>query len=45
MGLHGTSKAEVAASILRMWLWDNEAKLRASGIEISKLGGCVKSAN
>lgn len=36
MGLHGTSKAEVAASIIRMWLWDNEAKLRASGIELRK---------
>lgn len=36
MGLHGTSKAEVASSILRMWLWENEAKLRASGIEIHK---------
>lgn len=34
MGLHGTSKAEVASSIISMWLWENESKLRASGIDI-----------
>jgi len=43
MGLHGTSKAEVGSSIIRMWLWDNEAKLRASGIEIHKGHASSKS--
>jgi hypothetical protein len=34
IGLHGTTKSEVACSIIRMWLWDNQAKLRDSGIHI-----------
>lgn len=34
LGIHGTSKSEVACSILRMWLWDNHSKLRESGIEL-----------
>lgn len=33
LGIHGTSKSEVACSILRMWLWDNHTKLRENGIE------------
>lgn len=33
LGIHGTSKSEVACSILRMWLWDNHSKLRENGIE------------
>lgn len=36
LGLHGTSKSEVACSILRMWLWDNQAKLRENGIELRR---------
>lgn len=33
LGIHGTSKAEVACSILRMWLWENHSKLRENGID------------
>lgn len=36
LGLHGTSKAEVACSILRMWLWDNHNRLRDNGIVLSR---------
>lgn len=36
LGLHGTSKSEVACSILRMWLWDNQARLRENGIELRR---------
>ncbi len=32
MGIHGTTKAEVAVSILRNWLWANEEKLRQNGV-------------
>ncbi len=28
LGIHGSSKSEVVASILRDWLWRNEDKLR-----------------
>ncbi len=34
LGLHGTTKSEVACSILRMWLWENQAKLRENGIRL-----------
>ena len=34
LGLHGTSKSEVACSIIRMWLWENHTKLRENGIEL-----------
>ena len=33
LGIHGTSKSEVACSILRMWLWENQSKLRENGID------------
>lgn len=36
LGLHGTSKSEVACSILRMWLWENQAKLRENGIHLGR---------
>jgi len=36
LGLHGTSKSEVACSIIRMWLWDNQSKLRDNGIEFRR---------
>jgi hypothetical protein len=35
IGIHGTSKAEVACSILRMWLWENQDKLRQNGVFVS----------
>lgn len=34
LGIHGTNKSEVACSILRMWLWENNAKLRENGIDL-----------
>ena len=34
LGIHGTTKAEVACSILRMWIWSNERQLRENGIAI-----------
>jgi hypothetical protein len=36
LGIHGANKSEVASSILRMWIWENQAKLRDSGIEIRR---------
>ena len=39
LGLHGTSKSEVACSIIRMWLWDNQTKLRDNGIVLQRPGG------
>ena len=35
LGIHGANKAEVACSIIRQWLWDNQEKLRGSGIVIA----------
>lgn len=35
LGVHGTTKSEVAVSILRSWLWANEEKLRQNGIALS----------
>ena len=39
LGIHGVSKAEVACSIIRMWLWDNQGKLRDSGVHIARKPG------
>lgn len=36
IGIHGTSKAEVSCSILRMWLWENQEKLRQNGVFVSQ---------
>ena len=38
LGLHGTNKSEVACSIIRMWLWENQSKLRENGIEFRQAG-------
>jgi hypothetical protein len=38
LGFQGTTKAEVACSILRMWLWDNQDKLRQHGIQATMPG-------
>lgn len=35
LGIHGANKAEVASSIIRHWLWDNQDKLRANGISLA----------
>ena len=34
LGFQGTSKSEVACTIIRRWLWDNQEKLRQSGVQI-----------
>lgn len=36
LGFHGASKPEVACTIIRMWLWDNQAKLRENGIRLQR---------
>ena len=36
LGIHGVNKSEVACSILRMWIWENQAKLRENGIGIRR---------
>lgn len=36
LGVHGTSKSEVACSIIRMWLWENQARLRDNGINLRR---------
>jgi hypothetical protein len=38
LGLHGTSKSEVACSIIRMWMWENHSKLRENGITLRPPG-------
>jgi len=35
LSIHGTSRSEVAASIIRQWLWQNQAQLRENGISIA----------
>lgn len=32
IGIHGASKSEVAAWIIRHWLWANQEALRSNGI-------------
>lgn len=39
LGIHGTSKSEVACSIIRMWLWENQTQLGESGIEMKAIRG------
>ena len=34
LGFQGTSKSEVACTIIRRWLWDNQEKLLQSGVQI-----------
>lgn len=35
LGFQGTNKSEVACSILRSWLWENQEKLRQNGVQIA----------
>lgn len=35
VGLHGANKAEVAAWIIRTWIWENQDRLRQNGIELA----------
>jgi len=39
LSIHGTSRSEVAASIIRQWLWQNQAQLRENGISIAAQTG------
>jgi hypothetical protein len=34
LGIHGVTKSEVASSIIRMWLWENQSKLLEAGIDM-----------
>ena len=36
LGIHGANKSEVGCSIIRQWLWDNQDKLRANGIDMAQ---------
>lgn len=36
LGIHGVTKSEVASAILRMWIWENQAKLRENGIALRR---------
>jgi len=36
IGLFGKNKAQVAATILGQWVWDNEEKLGRHGIKLKK---------
>ena len=38
LGFQGTTVLEVACSILRMWLWENQEKLRQNGVFVSPNG-------
>ena len=38
LGFQGTTVSEVACSILRMWLWENQEKLRQNGVFVSPNG-------
>lgn len=35
LGIYGPTRAEVAASILRDWLWSNQERLRQNGIDLA----------
>ena len=35
LGIHGTNKAEVAAWIIRTWIWENQDKLNNNGISLT----------
>lgn len=34
LGFQGTSKSEVACTIIRRWIWDNQDKLVQNGVRI-----------
>jgi len=36
LGIHGTTKSEVAAWILKTWIWENQELLRSNGIKLGK---------
>lgn len=35
LGIHGANKSEVAAWIIRNWIWSNQEQLRKNGISLS----------
>ena len=35
LGFQGTTRGDVACTILRMWLWDNQEKLRQNGVFVA----------
>ena len=34
LGIHGTTKAEVASTLVRQWIWHNDQRLRENGVRI-----------
>jgi hypothetical protein len=36
VGIHGTTKAEVASWIIRNWIWSNQEQLRQNGISLAQ---------
>jgi hypothetical protein len=37
VGIHGANKSQVAAWILRTWIWENQERLRHNGIVLAKV--------
>ena len=36
IGIFGKNKAQVAAAIVRTWIWENEEKLNRQGVALSR---------
>jgi hypothetical protein len=36
IGIFGKNKAQVAAAIVRTWIWENEEKLSRQGVKIAR---------
>lgn len=34
VGIFGRTKSEIAASIIRTWIWENEEKLKRHGVDV-----------
>jgi hypothetical protein len=37
VGIFGQTKSEIAASIIRTWIWENEEKLKRHGVEVASV--------
>jgi hypothetical protein len=45
LGIHGANKAEVASTIIRLWIWENEDRLSKNGISVSSTSRTVRRSN
>jgi len=45
LGIHGVNRGEVAVAIIRMWIWENQQKLRDTGVQIKPPQGLVGGAS